>query len=238
MSAVRFCLWPPVNRIIKRLHISSKASKSLKNPVIFLSSQCRSAILCMFDIFTNSLIYNNKSPVMIKKILPTAMLAFLSLANAKEITTHTSVVNKSSCSQMAGTIEPFILVLDNGDNLLESITRCVKAAKLSGASISGLGQVHNPALAYFTSNPNDKPTVTNFSGYYELSSLNGNVSVNGNTYYTHAHAVLADKRFRGIAGHVDAATVGLTAEITIIPLSGSVQRTLDVKTGFGPLIHQ
>lgn len=129
------------------------------------------------------------------------------------------------------------MVLDSGDNLLESITTCAKDAKLIGASISGLGQVHNPVLAYFTSNPNDKPTLTKFPGYYELASFNGNVSVNSDKYYTHAHAVLADKKFHGIAGHVNVAKVGLTAEITIVPFSGSVERTVDIKTGFGPLIH-
>lgn len=154
-----------------------------------------------------------------------------------ENTAASVVVNKSSCSRLANTTQPFILVLNSGDELLASISQCAKAAKLTGASVSGLGQVHNPTLAYFSSNPNDKPTLTTFPGYYELASLNGNVSVNGDKYYTHAHAVLADKAFHGIAGHVNMAKAGLTVEITLIPFSGSVERTVDSKTGFGPLAH-
>lgn len=148
-----------------------------------------------------------------------------------------AVVSKLTCSKMAHTTKPFILVLDSGDDLLESITQCAKDAKLLGASISGLGQVHNPTLAYFSSNPNDKPTLTTFSGYYELAGLNGDITNNDNKYYTHAHAVLADKKFHGIAGHVNSAKVGLTAEITIVPFAASVQRTVDPKTGFGPIVH-
>ncbi len=177
---------------------------------------------------------------MIKNVLTTilALSASIFTAPAAEALENTAsaVVNSGYCSKMANTAQPFILVLNSGDDLLESISQCAKAAKLKGASISGLGQVHNPTLAYFTSNPKDKPKLTTLSGYYELVSINGNISANGNNYYTHAHAALADKQFHGITGHLNKATVGMTAEITIVPFSASVQRTVDVKTGFGPLV--
>lgn len=165
-----------------------------------------------------------------------ALTATSAIASENDVISS-AVVGKSSCGKLANTSHPFILVLNSGDNLLESITQCAKDAKLKGASIGGLGQVHNPTLAYFTSNPNDKPTLTTFSGYYELAGFNGNITNNANKYYTHAHAVLADKQFHGIAGHVNAAKVGLTVEITIIPFVASAQRTVDPKTGFGPLVQ-
>lgn len=149
----------------------------------------------------------------------------------------TSSVGKLSCAKLENTTKPFILVLNSGDDLLESITQCAKDAKLIGASIHGLGQIHNPTLAYFTSNPNDKPTLTHFQGYYELASFTGNITNNDNKYYTHAHAVLADKKFHGIAGHVNSAKVGLTAEMTITPLLAPIERIVDPKTGFGPIVH-
>lgn len=76
-----------------------------------------------------------------------------------------------------------------------------------------------------------------FPGYYELASIHGNITNNAGKYYTHAHAVLADKNFHGIAGYVNSAKVGLTVEITIVPLSANVPRTVDAKTGFGPIVH-
>lgn len=179
---------------------------------------------------------------MIKMSLPILILAlittfFFSPVSAQDNTTLSMAVNKSSCGKLANTTQAFILVLNSGDELLESITKCAKDAKLLGASVSGLGQVHNPTLAYFTSKPNDKPTLTTFSGYYELASLHGNITNNENQYYTHLHAVLADKKFHGIAGHVNKAKIGLTAEITIIPFTASIQRTVNPKTGFGPIAH-
>jgi predicted DNA-binding protein with PD1-like motif len=160
-------------------------------------------------------------------------------SNALSTETKPSVVvsSKSSCAKLSHTTQPFILVLSEGEDLLASITQCAKDAKLNSATFSGLGQVHNPTLAYFTSNPNDKPTLTTFPGYYELASFNGDITNNNKEYYSHAHAVLADKQFHGIAGHVNKAKVGLTVEVAINPLPSPVQRAVDSKTGFGPIIE-
>ena len=144
-----------------------------------------------------------------------------------------AAVNKDSCNRMQNNRHPFILVLHSGDDLIKSITQCAAAAKLLAASVSGLGQVHNPTLAYFTSNPQDKPTLTKFDGFYELASLNGNITNNRDHYYTHIHVALADKTFRGITGHLNSTEVGLTVEVSIIPLSAPVERNVDAKTGFG-----
>lgn len=146
-----------------------------------------------------------------------------------------AAVNLKDCAQVANTTTPFILILKQDDDLNNGIAQCVQAAKLKGALVSGLGQVHNPTLAYFTSNPKDKPITTTFKGYYELAAMNGNVSNVGNRYYTHIHAVLADKEFHGIAGHVDNSKVGLTVEVSIVPLQQQLKRALDEKTGFGPI---
>jgi len=171
-----------------------------------------------------------------KKMLTTLFLSYFCLQSAIGAT-DSAVVNQLTCSKLANTTQPFILVLDKGDDLLESITHCAKDAKLLGAAVSALGQVQNPTLAYFTSDPKDKPTLTTFEGFYELASLTGNIAVNGNGYYTHVHGVLADKEFHGIAGHVESSKVGLTVEVTITPFAGTVERAVDPDTGFGPIIH-
>jgi predicted DNA-binding protein with PD1-like motif len=160
----------------------------------------------------------------------TALLAFTEAASAAS-----AVVNKSTCSKLANTTQPFILLLTADDDLLGSISQCAKDAKLIGASISGLGQLKNPTLAYLGSTLNDKPSYNTLHGYYELASINGNIAVNGSEYFTHAHGVLADKKYHPMAGHINSAKVGVSVEITIIPFSGTLERTVDAKTGFGLL---
>jgi hypothetical protein len=169
---------------------------------------------------------------MIKKLIPISTVLLSSVIMASQ----PAAVDKNSCNKLIGSQKPFILILNPNDDLLSSVAKCAKDAELLGASISGLGQLHDPTLAYFSSNPKDKPTFTQFGGYYELASLNGNVAKNENGYYTHAHVVLANKKFNGIAGHVKDAKVGLTVEVTMTPLSSTLQRAVDPKTGFGPII--
>lgn len=172
------------------------------------------------------------------KILAVMCFAFsTTITVAADKDKNYAAVNKSTCSKLTNTKQPFVLVLSSGDSLIESITQCAKDAKLMGASVNGLGQLHNPVLAYFSSDPNAKPTLTTFSGFYELANLSGNITNNSGKYYTHLHTTLADRKFHGIAGHVNDAKVGLTAEITIIPLSTPLERTVDPKTGFGPIIQ-
>jgi predicted DNA-binding protein with PD1-like motif len=174
---------------------------------------------------------------LIRKISVIFLLVTSTIALASnENTQKSSAVNKSSCKKLVNTTQPFILVLNNGDDLIESITQCAKDAELVGATVAGLGQLHNPVLAYFSSDPNAKPTLTNFSGFYELASLNGDITNNSGKYYTHLHATLADKQFHGLAGHVNGAKVGQTAEIIITPLSAPLERTVNSKTGFGPIV--
>lgn len=168
-------------------------------------------------------------------MIVTFLLTISLAAAASEITNQPTAVNKSSCGKLADTTRPFVLVLSSGDELIESISQCAKDAKLNGAIVSGLGQLHNPTLAYFSSDPNAKPSLTHLKGYYELASVNGNITNNNGKYYTHLHAVLADKQFHGFAGHVNDAKAGLTVEVSIRPLTAALQRTVDAKTGFGPI---
>ena len=190
----------------------------------------------VFLINSNSFKINEVNDAFYSTFFVITFLASIScVAAASETTNQTIAVNKSSCSKLASKTQPFVLVLSSGDNLIESINQCAKDAKLNGAIVSGIGQLHNPVLAYFSSDPNAKPTLTHFKGYYELASLNGDITNNDGKYYTHLHAVLADKQFHGIAGHVNGGETGLTAEISIRPLSANLQRTVDAKTGFGPI---
>lgn len=174
---------------------------------------------------------------LIRKLSVIGLLCSSAIALASnETLQNSSAVNKSNCNKMVNTTQPFILVLNKNDDLIENITQCAQDAKLIGATVTGLGQLHNPVLAYFSSDPNAKPTLTKFSGFYELASLNGDITNNSGKYYTHLHTTLADKKFHGIAGHVNAAKVGQTAEIIITPLSAPLERTVNAKTGFGPIV--
>lgn len=143
-------------------------------------------------------------------------------------------VDQNSCSERINSSEPFVLILKTGEKLHEGIKKCARDAKLMGASIQGLGQLINPAFAYY--GPNAQPHVISLEGTYELISLNGNIAMSQGEYYTHIHAVLGDRTLQATAGHIKEATIGATAELTVTPFTKSLERRVDQDTGFGPIV--
>src|SRR6185312_16368723 len=100
-------------------------------------------------------------------------------------------VDSHSCGKLRGNSQPFMLVLKTGEELPEAIVRCATDANLKGASISGLGAIENPTLAYYLLDSHKYKTKT-FSGLYEVTSLNGNIQQLENKPFVHMHVTLGD----------------------------------------------
>ena len=70
---------------------------------------------------------------LISQCILLSSLACATLLFAAEETAQIAV-DSTSCANVANTTEPFILVLNTGDDFIKAITDCAKAAKLKGAS--------------------------------------------------------------------------------------------------------
>jgi hypothetical protein len=135
-------------------------------------------------------------------------------------------IKANSCAPLKNAQKPFMLVLDKGQRLIESILACANSAKLHSASFSGLGAIENPTLSYYEDSTKQYKTQT-FEGSYELISLTGNITELDGKLIAHAHVALGDERYQLIAGHLNEAMVSITAEITIIPFDAPITRKLN-----------
>jgi predicted DNA-binding protein with PD1-like motif len=142
-----------------------------------------------------------------------------------------SVVDSSTWKKLTDKTSPFMLIVHKGENIIETILDCMNALDLPSASISGLGALENPSIAYFnlqTKQYQDKI----FSGVYELISLNGNIArAEDASYIAHIHVTLGNEQYQVVGGHLKQGIVGVTAEITFIPFKGPMTRKLDAATG-------
>ncbi len=142
----------------------------------------------------------------------------------------TMIIDSTSGKRIANTEKPFILALKMGENLFEGIIRCAKDVGLKSASISGLGALNDVTVAYY-----DLATKTYhtklFSGMYELISLHGNIATLDGQPFLHIHAALGQEDYSVVGGHIMSATVGPSAEITIVPLTETINRAYDDQTG-------
>lgn len=134
-----------------------------------------------------------------------------------------SIVDSATCHQLAGTTEPFILNLNRGENLFQGILQCAEKVGLHAASISGLGALEDPKVAYYYLDRKEYDTKE-FIGIFELVSLNGNISFVDGKHFAHIHTALGKADHSLFGGHLMDATVGVLAEITIIPLAGRIER--------------
>lgn len=136
------------------------------------------------------------------------------------------VVSSYQCTQLSHADQPFLLILKRDQRIPEEIIKCIEAAKLSGASISAIGALKNPVIAYFNVKTKKYQSKT-FKGVYQLLALNGNLSFIQDKPFLHLHAVLGDRQYRAMGGCLVKATVGVTAEIAITPITTRAARSLD-----------
>lgn len=158
------------------------------------------------------------------------LIILLSLGAKQVVASEIVAVNSNTCQKVASQNQAFILVLKRGENVIDALLTCAKDAQLTSASLSGLGALENPTLAYYNL-ASKQYQNKNFSGIFELSSLNGNLAqIDGKTK-AHIHVTLSDKAYHLLGGHLTQALVGATVELTVLPLPGKISRKHDDKTG-------
>jgi len=124
----------------------------------------------------------------------------------------------------------YIVRLETGERIIETLTALCIREGIRAASISGLGTCGEAELGYL-----DWETkahrLKKFEGHFEIASLLGNVSVFEGTPLVHLHITLADAECRAFSGHLHEAEIKATGEIIITPLAGELRRRKDPSTG-------
>lgn len=123
-----------------------------------------------------------------------------------------------------------MLILKRGEDVLDSLNRCAKAAQLKGGMISGLGAITAPELGFFDLKKS-RFTRRRFAGMFEVLAVSGNFSQDGNDLTTHVHVSLGRSNFRVIGGHLLDAQVAVTMELFIVPLGEMPVRTMNPELG-------
>lgn len=127
---------------------------------------------------------------------------------------------------------PYILSLQEGDNLFQNILQFADLVNIKSAVLNGLGAVSDITIGYFHRDTQQQVKRL-FSGTYELVSLTGNITIFGKDRFLHIHAAIGDDKYQVFGGHVIDALASASTEIAIIPLTYPVFRKnhpeLDIK---------
>jgi len=143
---------------------------------------------------------------------------------------HPVIIDTHSGKLVANTTKPFIVALKLGENLFEGLMRVAQDAQLAAASFSGIGALDDATLAFYHLDKKEYKTKL-YKGTFELVSLNGNIAFFDGKPFLHIHCSLGEEDFNVIGGHLMDAMVGPSAEITVVPLSGKIERKHDDHIG-------
>ncbi len=126
-----------------------------------------------------------------------------------------------------------VIKLHTGDAVREKLTAFLERNRVNSGFFVGLGGVRGPSLSFYDL-AKKKFLKKKFPGAYEVASLTGNVAQGADGVEIHMHAVLSDKSFKTIGGHLLDATVTGTLELKFTQTE-MLERRHDDATGLNLL---
>ena len=126
--------------------------------------------------------------------------------------------------------DKWVVRLDKGDEIIESITKFVEENDIRGGYLTGIGAANELKIGLFDTDKKEYITRL-FKGDYEIVSLSGNISIQEKTTRLHLHITIADKEQKAFGGHLYFAKIGAVCEIFIEELNTELKRIKDKDTG-------
>ena len=111
--------------------------------------------------------------------------------------------------------DTYVLRLDQGEEVMESLRRLAEAEQISLASVQGIG-----ALSAFDLKAH------HYEGCYEITSLLGTIDTMDGQFYCHLHLNAAKQDDRPVGGHLTRAVIRVTGELIVRMLDGQVERAM------------
>ena len=124
----------------------------------------------------------------------------------------------------------YIIRLDGGEKIIESLTSLCEQDKIGAAVLNGLGAVGEAEIGWFDRDARDH-RIVRITEPCEIVSLHGNVTLLDGRPYLHCHIALADKTFMVRGGHLREAVVSAACEITLTRFFDEIERKRDDRTG-------
>lgn len=126
--------------------------------------------------------------------------------------------------------DTYVVRLDRGEELIETLKEFVKKEKITLGSISGLGASNFVEIGLFNIETKEyKKNV--YEQDMEITSVIGNISTMDDEPYLHIHINLSDENNNVIGGHLSKCIISATCELFIQKVEGRVDRSKSEEIG-------
>lgn len=128
----------------------------------------------------------------------------------------------------------YVVRLNKGENVIESLKKLCKEENIKLAEITGLGASDKVEIGVFNINTKEYKTKV-FEGMFEITSLVGNATRKDGEVYLHIHINFGDAEGNVYGGHLVDSKISATSEIIVRKINGEVGRKLSEEIGLNLL---
>lgn len=129
--------------------------------------------------------------------------------------------------------EDTILVrVDKDELIVDSLKKVIAAEQVNSAQVTGIGAIDHAKVSVYDLDEQVYQTQE-YSGFFEIASLTGNISQKDGEPYTHLHVTLGQGKGDAVVGHLIEARIAGSGEITLEVLPGNpvINRVRNEETG-------
>jgi predicted DNA-binding protein with PD1-like motif len=120
----------------------------------------------------------------------------------------------------------YVVKLSPGEQVVASILDLARGERLAGADLRGIGAVNQARIGFFL--PLERRYDTReLHENLEVVSLLGSLAYGDQGPVVHAHVTLGRADFSLVGGHLFEATVSVTLELFVTPITKRLERELD-----------
>ncbi|MAJ43951.1 MAG: DNA-binding protein [Candidatus Marinimicrobia bacterium] len=124
----------------------------------------------------------------------------------------------------------YFVSLDPGDEINKSFENLAKIENIKSAWINGIGALTNMEMGYY--DIESKSYIRKkYTEDYELTSLNGNITIKDGEVYSHTHITFSDKNFNVFGGHLFNGIISAAGEFIVTAGFNSLLRKYNNKIG-------
>ncbi len=123
----------------------------------------------------------------------------------------------------------YVVRLDMGEEIMETLLAFVHDEKIMGGNISGIGAVKDTTLGFFDLHRRQYDRHE-FADDMELVSFNGNITWFEDEPMIHAHAVVAGPDLAARGGHLFSSQIAVTGEFHVVTNERRIDRVRNEQT--------
>lgn len=123
----------------------------------------------------------------------------------------------------------YVLRLEPEEEFISVIQNFCKENGVHSAWLEAVGSTKDLELAYFNLDKKDYDTSV-FVEFLEVVNITGNIALQDNKPFCHAHGIFSRPDMSTVGGHVVRCVVSATLEVSLRVLEGEMNRKFDEET--------